>query len=905
MLRTTTSLVGLVCQEAERAARRQAVPAVAAEAVPRTTITPAAGAGGGSGGAVYTSIDEDVQACLLGLTGHAAGKHLAIVEVEDAEALQWETPAFDNPMEAAGDLIVGAAEPAGSPARLGTEETEEGWYLALAAGMPAWQAPQWIDGSAFTAHAHAGGNGSKVWTLPADWQSGSSYQADTTTTPGSVKIRQTQAVSLNSGMFLDDDIAATTPAEALNISTNLTVEMWVYFTDSVIFNRSLFYKGPMGGSQGQYSFGFYGEQGDPYGSGDENKLVARLNGQYLPSSNQQAIGATKVTPNAWHHVAFTYDGSRIRIWLDGVLDGTSASDYTGGITGTDTGIYVGTYYSQGYGAFPGLVSGVRVSNSVRYTTTFTPARVWSDDASTVLLWAMAEGSGASVADTSGNGITGTISGSSYTWVAGDYLSLATVTLNHDAGVASDWGTLSWGATVPPSTLVDARTRGASTLAGLSAATWSDWYSASGQSITTADSRLLQVQFRLQSADPEATPTLADGTLAYTDSGQGGTVSHADLSGRDADGHTQYHTDARAATWLLSTLLTTNGDLLTRSGGALARVGVGTSTQVLKGGTVPAFGALASADLPAHGVTFAKFQQVGGPAVIGRLAGGDGDVTALSPADGRSALGAEVAGAAAAHAAAYNHAGIAGAVSHAGSTGNPHSTTAAQVSAEPAGAVATHAGGTAKAQHTGGLGSHTHASDGAEGGVLAAYPLLSGRAGGQTVYGGTGYGEELTLVSTSHTSKGSVHVLAQTLEVRNTNDDNAGKVARIVATGYDNEAFPMMMLLANPGQNQGLLALGGGSGGTTAATRISFYANPTNNVESGTERGRIDGDGNFVWGTAALATNATNGFLYVPTSAGAPTGAPTAYTGRAPLHIDATNGRIYAYYGGAWHYATLT
>lgn len=50
---------------------------------------------------------------------------------------------------------------------------------------------------------------------------------------------------------------------------------------------------------------------------------------------------------------------------------------------------------------------------------------------------------------------------------------------------------------------------------------------------------------------------------------------------------------------------------------------------------------------------------------------------------------------------------------------------------------------------------------------------------------------------------------------------------------------------------------------------------------------------------ALATTATDGFLYIPTCAGTPTGTPTAHTGAAPLVIDSTNNKLYAYIGGAW------
>lgn len=81
---------------------------------------------------------------------------------------------------------------------------------------------------------------------------------------------------------------------------------------------------------------------------------------------------------------------------------------------------------------------------------------------------------------------------------------------------------------------------------------------------------------------------------------------------------------------------------------------------------------------------------------------------------------------------------------------------------------------------------------------------------------------------------------------------------------------------------------GGTGGA-----ISFNT-------SALERMRIDSNGNLIaGGSAALATNATNGFLYVPTCAGTPTGVPTAITGMAPIVVNTTNNKLYFYSGGAW------
>ena len=70
---------------------------------------------------------------------------------------------------------------------------------------------------------------------------------------------------------------------------------------------------------------------------------------------------------------------------------------------------------------------------------------------------------------------------------------------------------------------------------------------------------------------------------------------------------------------------------------------------------------------------------------------------------------------------------------------------------------------------------------------------------------------------------------------------------------------------------------------------------TNNAE----KMRIDSNGNVSIGTAAISTSATDGFLYIPTCAGTPTGTPTTKTGLAPMVVDSTNNKLYVYISGAW------
>ncbi len=65
---------------------------------------------------------------------------------------------------------------------------------------------------------------------------------------------------------------------------------------------------------------------------------------------------------------------------------------------------------------------------------------------------------------------------------------------------------------------------------------------------------------------------------------------------------------------------------------------------------------------------------------------------------------------------------------------------------------------------------------------------------------------------------------------------------------------------------------------------------------------IDASSNAQIGFAgSVATTATNGFPYIPSAAGLPTGVPTSPWGTSsiPLVVDRTNVRLYGYIGGSW------
>lgn len=85
-----------------------------------------------------------------------------------------------------------------------------------------------------------------------------------------------------------------------------------------------------------------------------------------------------------------------------------------------------------------------------------------------------------------------------------------------------------------------------------------------------------------------------------------------------------------------------------------------------------------------------------------------------------------------------------------------------------------------------------------------------------------------------------------------------------------------------------------------SSSIRFWTGSTPSVNA-----YIDHVSNVVLGNqSALATNATNGFVYIRTCAGTPTGAPTAFTGHVAMVFDTTNSKLWCY-NGSWKGVVLT
>lgn len=214
--------------------------------------------------------------------------------------------------------------------------------------------------------------------------------------------------------------------------------------------------------------------------------------------------------------------------------------------------------------------------------------------------------------------------------------------------------------------------------------------------------------------------------------------------------------------------------------------------------------------------------------------------------------------------------------------------------------AAHIAGTARAGHAAGMGDHTHASAGAEGGQLdhgaaltassrtdddhSQYALLAGRAGGQTLKGGLVNTEYLFLESTAHATKTLVGLDNSTVSSSVVSINAMGAGDRVSQLDFYNHDNAWLGLGARIQQ-------GAGDGGTFTIKKF--------------DSGNLVIDASGATGAIFLQTNdvtratiASDGGLFVGSPTGSSKGAGSLNA--VSLYIDgvAVNNHAAATVGGA-------
>jgi hypothetical protein len=193
---------------------------------------------------------------------------------------------------------------------------------------------------------------------------------------------------------------ATAPA-VVDTANSYTVSAWVRLNTITVGNHTIL------GQDGTTISQFFLQHSN-YGGG--NTWAFQTEGTDDTSNEYFAESSSTAVAGRWTNVAGVYDdtGNTIKVYVNGVLEGSSAAALDFAATGTFT-IGAAKYGGVRADTFPGDIDEVRTWNralsATEITTLFnrTPSLAWKLD----------ENAGTSLADSSGNGKTGTASNTSW------------------------------------------------------------------------------------------------------------------------------------------------------------------------------------------------------------------------------------------------------------------------------------------------------------------------------------------------------------------------------------------------------------------------------------------------------------------------------------------------------------
>jgi hypothetical protein len=251
-------------------------------------------------------------------------------------------------------------------------------------------------------------------------------------TPIAIQAAGPSALSFNGASHV-----RVTDSASLRIPINLTIEAWVKPT-------------AVAGHQHIVGKNNYELSVEPSGSGFKALFEFSSSGQW------RSVNSGQLNLNQWHHIVGSYDGSNMRLYVNGSRVANLIT--SGAIDQTTNPLRIASADGSG-DLFQGLIDEVRVSNIIRYTGNFVvPQAPFATDAATRGLWHLDERSGTTTADASGNGNNGTFVGSP-TWAtdspfAGPDTTPPVVSNVNTSNIATTSATITWTTDEPATSQVE-------------------------------------------------------------------------------------------------------------------------------------------------------------------------------------------------------------------------------------------------------------------------------------------------------------------------------------------------------------------------------------------------------------------------------------------------------------------
>lgn len=209
----------------------------------------------------------------------------------------------------------------------------------------------------------------------------------------------------------------------LDVPRDFAVEAWVY-VDSYTGGHGVFNRWKNTGGDLELTFGVPElvpaaelPAQDPVPSHTLAAWGYVANGTWIT-----AYSRTLPAVGQWHHLAMSYGGGNLKLYVDGTRWATAPG--TDAISNANSSVYIGaterneqrTDVDAGqrwWAPIDGAIADVRVSSADRYPAEFVPQPHLTSDASTLALWHLDDGSGAVALDSGPNHLDGAIVGA--TW----------------------------------------------------------------------------------------------------------------------------------------------------------------------------------------------------------------------------------------------------------------------------------------------------------------------------------------------------------------------------------------------------------------------------------------------------------------------------------------------------------